>query len=99
MPYDGAPDGVYVRAVEALSGSLMRHNAAVIELSGEDSVVVRCALESAKMYFKARGQCGSWGKPGRLVYAFRAGRYEIFSKFVFFLKFFLIMLIFLQIIV
>ncbi|KAH7669251.1 Isopenicillin N synthase-like protein [Dioscorea alata] len=74
MPYDGAPDGVYVRAVEALSGSLMRHNAAVIELSGEDSVVVRCALESAKMYFKARGQCGSWGKPGRLVYAFRAGR-------------------------
>lgn len=74
MPYDGAPDGVYVRAVEALSGSLMRHNAAVIELSGEDSVIVRCALESAKMYFKARAQCGSWGKPGRLVYTFRAGR-------------------------
>ncbi|KAJ0966829.1 hypothetical protein J5N97_023746 [Dioscorea zingiberensis] len=74
MPYEGAPGGAYVRAVEALSGSLMRHNAAVIELSGEDSVVVRCALESVRMYFKARAQCGGWGKPGRGVYTFRAGR-------------------------
>uniref|UniRef100_A0A1D1XVJ8 U-box domain-containing protein 63 n=1 Tax=Anthurium amnicola TaxID=1678845 RepID=A0A1D1XVJ8_9ARAE len=79
--YDGAPCGAYAKAVEALSGSLARHNAVVIELGGEDSTMVRCALESARMYFKAKAQCGgvgggmdSWRKSNRGVYMYRAGR-------------------------
>ncbi|OAY75197.1 U-box domain-containing protein 62 [Ananas comosus] len=55
-PYEGAPGGAHQRAVEALSASLTRHNAAVIELGAEDAVVVRCALESARMYFRARAR-------------------------------------------
>ncbi|XP_010935485.1 uncharacterized protein [Elaeis guineensis] len=80
-PYEGAPGAAYARAVEALSGSLMRHNASVIELGREEAVVVRCALESVRMYFKARAQCSSgggglvgWGKSSRGVYIYRAGR-------------------------
>ncbi|XP_072994520.1 uncharacterized protein [Typha latifolia] len=69
LSYDGAPSEAYHRAVEALCGSLTRHNAAVIELGGEDAVVVRCALESARMYFKARA-----GKSSREIYIYRAGR-------------------------
>nr|CAD1842594.1 unnamed protein product [Ananas comosus var. bracteatus] len=44
---------------------------------GDDAVVVRCALESARMYFRARAQCGGdvgSAKPGRGVYIYRAGR-------------------------
>ncbi|XP_020573464.1 uncharacterized protein LOC110019925 [Phalaenopsis equestris] len=80
MPYEGAPSGTYLRAVEALWRSLTRHNAVVIELGNEDEVVMRCALESARMFFKARAQCGSgggggnWGKSGRGFYTYRAGR-------------------------
>lgn len=76
VPYDGAPVGSYVKAVEALSGSLMRHNAAVIELGNEDSVVMRCALEATRFYFRMKGQSGGgiWGKPSRGVYMYRAGR-------------------------
>ncbi|XP_020097893.1 uncharacterized protein LOC109716751 isoform X1 [Ananas comosus] len=76
-PYEGAPGGAYQRAVEALSASLTRHNAAVIELGADDAVVVRCALESARMYFRARAQCGGVvgsAKPSRGVYIYRAGR-------------------------
>lgn len=80
IPYDGAPAGPYVRAVEALSGSLMRHNAAVIELGGEDTALMRCGLESARLYFRTRAQSGgSSGKGGRGVYMYRAGRYLIFK--------------------
>lgn len=81
LPYEGAPSGTYLRAVEALSRSLARHNAAVIELGSDDEVVMRCALDSARMFFKARAQCGSsggggnWGKSGRGFYTYRAGRY------------------------
>lgn len=50
-PYDGAPVGPYLRAVEALSGSLMRHNAAVIELGGEGTAVLRCGLEAVRYFF------------------------------------------------
>ncbi|PIA64163.1 hypothetical protein AQUCO_00201445v1 [Aquilegia coerulea] len=81
VPYDGAPVGNYVKSVEALSGSLMRHNAVVIELGNEDSAILRCALEAARLYFRTRGQNGgngagggTWGKPSRGVYMYRAGR-------------------------
>lgn len=74
--YDGAPAVPYLRAVEALSGSLMRHNAAVIELGSDDAAVMRCGLEAARLYFRSRAQ-QSGGKGGRGVYMYRAGRYEI----------------------
>lgn len=70
-PYDGAPGGSYVRAVEALSGSLMRYNAAVIELENEGAALTRCGLEAARLFLKSRAQSG--GK-GRGVYMYRAGR-------------------------
>ncbi|KAL2226637.1 UNVERIFIED_CONTAM: hypothetical protein Sindi_2022400 [Sesamum indicum] len=54
LPYDGTPMGPYIRAVDALSNSLMRHNAAVIELGPEDAALLRCALESARLYFRTR---------------------------------------------
>lgn len=71
LPYDGAPVGSYIKAVEALSGSLMRHNAAVIELGTDDMALIRCALEAARFYFRTRSQSG---KGGRGVYTYRAGR-------------------------
>lgn len=70
-PFDGSPTGNYIKAVEALSASLMRYNAAVIEVGAEESVVMRCALESVRMFFRARAQCG---KLGRGFYTYRAGR-------------------------
>ncbi|CAL8995347.1 unnamed protein product [Prunus brigantina] len=72
-PYDGAPSGPYLRAVEALSGSLMRHNAAVIELGSEDAALLRCGLEASRLYFRSRAQLGA-GKGSRGVYMYRAGR-------------------------
>lgn len=72
-PYDGAPTGAYVRAVEALSGSLMRHNAAVIELGSDDAALLRCGLEASRLYFRSRAQLGV-GKGSRGVYMYRAGR-------------------------
>lgn len=81
IPYEGAPCEAYVKAVEALSGSLTKHNAVVIELGTEDSTMMRCALDSARMYFKARTQCSgvgsgidTWRKSSRGVYMYRAGR-------------------------
>lgn len=71
-PYDGAPGGSYVRAIEALSGSLTRYNAAVIELENEAAALTRCGLEAARLFFKSRAQSG--GK-GRGVYMYRAGRW------------------------
>ncbi|XP_044490317.1 uncharacterized protein LOC123214549 [Mangifera indica] len=70
--YDGAPCGSYLRAVEALSGSLMRHNAAVIELGSQDAAVMRCGLEAARFYFRTKSQCAAKGSRG--VYIYRAGR-------------------------
>ncbi|KAK9106377.1 hypothetical protein Syun_022388 [Stephania yunnanensis] len=73
--------GAYVRAVEALSGSLMRHNAAVVELGIEEVAFLRCALESAKLYFRSRAFTGvggnvggNLGKTNRGVHMYRAGR-------------------------
>ncbi|KAL3655893.1 hypothetical protein CASFOL_000289 [Castilleja foliolosa] len=67
LPYDGAPMGPYIRAVDSLATSLMRHNAAVIELGSSHAALLRCALESARLYFRTR-------KGGRGVYTYRAGR-------------------------
>ena len=53
---DGATFGVYTRVVENLSQSLAKNNVAIIELNGEDATLVRCALESAKLYFQSRLQ-------------------------------------------
>ncbi|GMH07078.1 hypothetical protein Nepgr_008918 [Nepenthes gracilis] len=77
--YDGAPSAAYLKAVEALSRSLMRHNAAVVELENEGAAIMRCGLEAAKMYFRSRNQGGfggggNWGKGSRGVYMYRAGR-------------------------
>ncbi|KNA13185.1 hypothetical protein SOVF_119050 [Spinacia oleracea] len=71
-PYDGAPCGTYLKAVEALSGSLVRHNAAVLELGSSDAAIMRCGLESARLYF--RNRAGTVGKGSRGVYKYRAGR-------------------------
>lgn len=84
---DGAASGVYTRAVESLSLSLARNNAAIIELNGEDAALVRCALESAKLYFRSRSQgaplwssshwlklSGYLAAPSRDMYFYRAGR-------------------------
>ncbi|XP_010688769.2 uncharacterized protein LOC104902626 isoform X1 [Beta vulgaris subsp. vulgaris] len=71
-PYDGAPCGGYLKAVDALSGSLMRHNAAVLELGSNDAAIMRCGLESARLYFRNRAV--NVGKGSRGVYMYRAGR-------------------------
>ncbi|KAF7809366.1 U-box domain-containing protein 62 [Senna tora] len=71
--YDGAPAGSYVRAVEALSGSLMRHNAALIELGSEDAALMRCGLEGSRLFFRSRAHLGV-GKGSRGVHMYRAGR-------------------------
>ena len=90
VPEDGAASGVYNRAVEKLSFSLSRNNAAIIELNSEDAALVRCALESAKLYFRSRSHTAAlwnssdWLKlsgylaaPARDMYFYRAGRYRL----------------------
>jgi len=64
-PFDGASTPAYARAVDAVAASLTRHGAAAAELPAADAAVVRCALESARGFFRAR--------PG--LYVYRAGRY------------------------
>ncbi|KAJ4974480.1 hypothetical protein NE237_007654 [Protea cynaroides] len=61
IPDDGARVEAYVRSLEALSGSLTKHNAVVIELGSEESALMRCALESARLYFRIRAQSSSGG--------------------------------------
>lgn len=74
MPYDGAPTASYVRALDSLSTSLARNNAAIIELGSDDAALLRCALESTRLYFRTR-------KGGRGVYTYRAGRYFFSQSF------------------
>ncbi|EPS59106.1 hypothetical protein M569_15703, partial [Genlisea aurea] len=69
LPYDGAPLSRYLRAVDALSASLTRHNAAVIELGSDEAALFRCALESARLFFLS-------GKCDRGFYTYRAGRQQ-----------------------
>lgn len=79
-PYEGVLRREYARAVEVLSGSLMRNNAVVIELDSTDAAVLRCGLESVRMYFKAKARCngennvfGGFQKD-RSCYSYRSGR-------------------------
>ncbi|KAG6481205.1 uncharacterized protein LOC122017309 [Zingiber officinale] len=81
VPFEGVADGVYSKAVEELSGSLMRHNAVLIELGSDEAVILKCALDSARTCFKARAMCNGvgvgvhvCGKSGKGVYTYRAGR-------------------------
>uniref|UniRef100_A0A803L337 Uncharacterized protein n=1 Tax=Chenopodium quinoa TaxID=63459 RepID=A0A803L337_CHEQI len=46
-PYDGAPCGTYLKVVEALSRSLMRHNVAVLELGSNDASVLKALCREA----------------------------------------------------
>lgn len=73
-PYDGAPAVSYVRAMETLCSSLLKHNAALIELGSEDTSLMRCGLEGARLFFRSRAHLGV-GKGSRGVYMYRAGRY------------------------
>lgn len=54
LPEDGAESPEYINAVEELWGCLAHHGAAIVEVSAEDAALVRCALESAKLYFRTR---------------------------------------------
>ncbi|CAH2053268.1 unnamed protein product [Thlaspi arvense] len=73
LPYEGAPSPAYGKAVEALSVSLMRYNASVIELGSHDAALMRCGLEAARLYFRTRTLNVS-GKGSRGLSMYRAGR-------------------------
>ncbi|CAH8261113.1 unnamed protein product [Arabidopsis lyrata] len=73
LPYEGAPSPVYAKAVEALSVSLMRYNASVIEIGSDDTALMRCGLEAARLYFRTRSLNVS-GKGNRGLSMYRAGR-------------------------
>ncbi|CAN8268991.1 unnamed protein product [Cochlearia groenlandica] len=73
VPYEGAPSSSYGKAVEALSMSLIRHNASVIELCSEDAALMRCGLEAARLYFRTRSLNVS-NKGSRCLSMYRAGR-------------------------
>lgn len=77
LAFDGVASVSYSKAVEALSDSLTRHNAAIIQLNTEDSAVLRCGLESARFFFRtrARNQCVGG------VYVYRPGRYAVLLFF------------------
>lgn len=75
LPYEGAPSPSYARAVEALSSSLMRYNASVIELGSEDTALMRCGLEAARLYFRTRNSVS--GKANRGLSMYRAGRFGL----------------------
>lgn len=77
LPYEGAPSPAYGKAVEALSVSLMRYNASVIELGSEDTALMRCGLEAARLYFRTRNLSVS-GKGNRGLSMYRAGRLALF---------------------
>lgn len=76
LPYEGAPSPSYAKAIEALSVSLMRYNASVIELGSEDTALMRCGLEAARLYFRTRSSNVS-GKGNRGLSMYRAGRLAI----------------------
>lgn len=82
LPYEGAPSPVYAKAVEALSVSLMRYNASVIELGSDDTALMRCGLEAARLYFRTRSLTVS-GKGSRGLSMYRAGRLALSSSLVF----------------
>nr|GEW05021.1 hypothetical protein [Tanacetum cinerariifolium] len=67
-PYDGGPTDCYLKAVEALSNSITRNNAVVIELGNEDAAVIRCGLEASRLFFRLRAQSSNG------FYKYRPGR-------------------------
>ncbi|XP_017220226.1 uncharacterized protein LOC108197193 isoform X2 [Daucus carota subsp. sativus] len=71
LAYDGVATSSYSKAVQRLSESLTRRNAAIIELNCEDAAVVRCGLEASRLFFRTRSRNGGGGSG---VYVYRAGR-------------------------
>lgn len=89
LPEDGAASFEYTKTIDDLWNSLARHGAAIIELSAEDAALVRCALESAKLYFRTRAPSlsspapspqpsskftGYIGSSSKEMFYYRAGR-------------------------
>lgn len=72
LAYDGVVTSSYSKAVEALSDSLTRHNAAIIQLNSQDTAVLRCALEASRLFFRTRSRNVAAAASG--VYVYRAGR-------------------------
>lgn len=79
-PYEGALGGEYVRALDLLSASLTRYNAVVIQLDSTDATILRCGLDSVRMYFKAKSRCnaqtngfGGFQKHPTTYYTYRSG--------------------------
>ncbi|KAG8073024.1 hypothetical protein GUJ93_ZPchr0006g41794 [Zizania palustris] len=67
-PYDGATTPAYSRAVHALSSSLSRHSAALLDLPAAHAAILRCALQSARAFFRANP------RQAQGLYLYRAGR-------------------------
>lgn len=78
LAYDGVVTSQYSKAVEALSDSLTRRNAAIIQLNCQDTAVLRCGLEASRLFFRTRAR--NAGAAG--VYVYRAGRYWFVLFFV-----------------
>ncbi|KAL8105607.1 uncharacterized protein LOC141679113 isoform X2 [Apium graveolens] len=70
LAYDGVVTSDYSKAVEALSDSLTRRNAAIIELNCQDTAVLRCGLEASRFFFTTRSRNAAAAG----VYVYRAGR-------------------------
>eukprot|EP00250_Pteridium_aquilinum_P026460 c33040_g1_i1 orf=542-1042(+) len=51
---DGLPSDTYNDAVTTLSQSLAKYNFAIIQLPSGDDVLVKCVLDSARMFFHQR---------------------------------------------
>ncbi|XP_074307713.1 uncharacterized protein LOC141642719 [Silene latifolia] len=66
-PYEGAATAAYMKGVEAISESLMRYNAVVIELGRNDAAIIRCGLEASRLFFRNHPL-------SRGLYIYRAGR-------------------------
>lgn len=67
LPVYGTPSVDYTKAVEELCGCLSRRGAAIIELNSEDSALIRCGLESAKIYFRTKRRDADNNREQRLL--------------------------------
>ncbi|KAJ7298666.1 hypothetical protein O6H91_12G057900 [Diphasiastrum complanatum] len=54
VPLDGLPSERYKYAVSALSQSLARYNLVIIQLAPGDDILLRCVLDSSRMFFHQR---------------------------------------------
>eukprot|EP00897_Mesotaenium_endlicherianum_P009216 jgi/Mesen1/8322/ME000457S07521 len=57
-PKDGVPSDQYKAAVGALTQSLSRCNTAIVQLRPGDEILLKYALESARMYFQHKRRVG-----------------------------------------